>query len=105
VLEHSDSDISVNQTDLREICCEDGRWMELVQDHGQRRVTAFNFRVVLLGLLFLYLLQNKQSGHPKELQKSTAAPEVIPFLMLLRYFQATAEKTLLIIQSLSDYLM
>jgi len=48
--------------------------MKLVQDHGQRRVTAFNFRVVLLGLLFLYLVQNKQSGHPKELQKTYCGP-------------------------------
>ena len=51
--------------------------MELIQDHGQRRLTAINFHVVLLGLMFLYLVQNKQPGHPKQTQKRTAAPGMI----------------------------
>lgn len=69
--------------------------MELVQDYGQRRLTAFNFRVVLLGLLFLYLVQNKQSGHPKDLQKRTAAPEVLALPNVAEVFSSHGRKGLI----------
>jgi hypothetical protein len=84
-----------SQMDLREICFEDGRWMELVQNHRQRRVTAFNFRVALLKLLFLYLVQNKQSGQPNELQTCTAAPEVITLPNVAEIFSSHGRKGLI----------
>jgi hypothetical protein len=69
--------------------------VELVQDNDQRRVTAFNFRVTPLELLFLYLVQNKQSGQPNELQKRTAAPEVITLPNVAEVFSSHDRKGLI----------
>jgi hypothetical protein len=40
---------TVSNLDLREVCCEDGRWIEVVQDHVQWR--ALVFAVVRLRVL------------------------------------------------------